>query len=168
MIEGIKRIRKAFKRITERIKKTETAFDTKTDQALRLSENLEKMKEVRKKMMVIGEEMSKALEEKSKQINNNMKEVVFGDGKRPIVVPGIIIQKEETRDGWLVYGIRGEMHPKVVEVKICKSKREARKQKRKLHNAGNNKRKMNGQPLKRFIAKQKVRKRKVSESDTMK
>ena len=111
--------------------------------------------------------MSKALEEKSKQINNNMKEVVFGDGKRPIVVPGII-QKEETRDGWLVYGIRGEMHPKVVEVKICKSKREARKQKRKLHNAGNNKRKMNGQPLKRFIAKQKVRKRKVSESDTMK
>ena len=139
MIEGIKRIRKAFKRITERIKKTETAFDTKTDQALRLSENLEKMKEV-----------------------------VFGDGKRPIVVPGIIIQKEETRDGWLVYGIRGEMHPKVVEVKICKSKREARKQKRKLHNAGNNKRKMNGQPLKRFIAKQKVRKRKVSESDTMK
>lgn len=68
MIEGIKRIRKAFKRITERIKKTETAFDTKTDQALRLSENLEKMKEVRKKMMVTGEEMSKTLEEKSKQI----------------------------------------------------------------------------------------------------
>lgn len=159
MIEGIKRIRKAFKRITERIKKTETAFDTKTDQALRLSENLEKMKEVRKKMMVTGEEMSKALEEKSKQINNNMKEVVFGDGKRPIVVPGIIIQKEETRDGRLVYGIRGEMHPKVVEVKICKNKREARKQKRKLHNAGNNERKMNGQPLKRFIAKEKAKNR---------
>ena len=148
MIEGIKRIRKAFKRITERIKKTETAFDTKTDQALRLSENLEKMKEVRKKMMVTGEEMSKALEEKFKQINNNMKEVVFGDGKRPIVVPGII-QKEETRDGWLVYGIRGEMHPKVVEVKICKSKREARKQRRKLH----------GQSLKRFIAKEKAKNR---------
>lgn len=65
-------------------------------------------------------------------------------------------------------GNEGETHPKVVEVKICKNKREARKQKRKLHNAGNNKRKMNGQPLKRFIAKQKVRKRKVSESDTMK
>lgn len=168
MIEGIKKIREAFKRITERIKKAETAFDTKTDQALRLSENLEKMKEVRKKMMVTGEEMSKALEERSKQINNNMKEVVFGDGKRPIVVPGIIIQKEETRDGWLVYGEHGKVHPKVIEVKIYKNKREARKQKRKLHNEGNNRRKMNGQPLKRFIAKQKVRKRKVSESDTMK
>ena len=67
MIEGIKRIRKAFERITERIKKTETAFDTKTDQALRLSENLEKMKEVREKMIVTGEKMSKALEERSKQ-----------------------------------------------------------------------------------------------------
>ena len=77
MIEGIKRIRKAFERITERIKKTETAFDTKTDQALRLSENLEKMKEVREKMMVTGEEMSKALEERSKQINNNMKAQVY-------------------------------------------------------------------------------------------
>ena len=52
-----------------------------------------------------------------------------------------------------------EMHPKVVEVKICKSKREARKQKRKLHNAGNNERKMNGQPLKRFIAKEKAKNR---------
>ena len=93
---------------------------------------------------------------------------MFGDGEHPIIVPGIITQKEKTSDGWLVYGIRGETHQKVVEVKICKSKRETRKQKRKLHNAGNNERKMNGQPLKRFIAKQKVRKRKVSESDTMK
>ena len=61
-------------------------------------------------------------------------------------------------------GIRGKIHPKVAEIKLCAN----RKQKRKLHNKGNNKRKMNGQPLKRFIAKQKVRKRKVSESDTMK
>ena len=159
MIEGIKRIREAFKRMTERIKKAETAFDTKTDQALRLSENLEKMKEVRKKMIVTGEEMSKALEERSKQINNNMKEVGFGDGKRPIVVPGIIIQKEKTSDGWLVYGTRGKTHPKVVEVKICKNKREARRQKRKLHNAGNNKRRMNGKPLKRFTAKEKAKNR---------
>lgn len=157
MIEGIKRIREAFKRMTERIKKAETAFDTKTDQALRLSENLEKMKEVRKKMIVTGEEMSKALEERSKQINNNMKEVVFGDGERPIIVPGIITRKEKTSDGWLVYAIRGETLPKVVEVKICKSKRETRRRKRKLHNAGNNKRKMNGQSLKRFIAKEKAK-----------
>ena len=70
----------------------------------------------------------------------------------------------EAENVWAVCGIRGKIHPKVVEIKLCAN----RKQKRKLHNKGNNKRKMNGQPLKRFIAKQKVRKRKVSESDTMK
>ena len=133
MIEGIKKIRQAFARITKRLKKEQK--ETQAD-------------------------------ENTKEIPE--KEVVFGDGERPTIIPGVITQKEKTSDGWLVYGIRGEMHPKVVEVKICKNKREARKQKRKLHNAGNNKRKMNGQPLKRFIAKQKVRKRKVSESDTMK
>lgn len=83
---------------------------------------------------------------------------MFGDGEQPITIPAIITQKEKTSDGWIVYAIRGETLPKVVEVKICKSKRETRRRKRKLHNAGNNKRKMNGQTLKRFIAKQKVRK----------
>lgn len=60
--------------------------------------------------------------------------------------------------------------PKVLECEITISniKGEARKPFRSIHNEGNNRRKMNGQPLKRFIAKQKVRKRKVSESDTMK
>lgn len=134
MIEGIKKIREAFKRITERIKKQKRNSIQKTDQALRLSENLEKVKEVRKKMMVTGEEMSKALKEKSKRINDYMKgkpeeAIIFADGKKDA---------------------------------------KARKLFRSIHNGGNNRRKMNGQPLKRFIAKQKVRKRKVSESDTMK
>lgn len=133
MIEGIKKIRQAFARITKRLGK---------------------------------EQKEKREDENTKEIPE--KEVVFGDGERPIIVPAIITQKEKIRDGWIVYGIRGKKRPKVVEVKICKSKRETRRQKRKLHNAGNNRRKMNGQPLKRFIAKQKVRKRKVSESDTMK
>ena len=66
----------------------------------------------------------------------------------------------------IVYGTIELKMPKVYEweIEIRNIKREARK----LYNAGNNERKMNGQPLKRFIAKQKVRKRKVSESDTMK
>lgn len=124
MIEGIKKIRQAFARITKRLEK--------------------KQKE-------------KQEDENAKEIPE--KEVVFGDGEHPIIVPGIITQKEKTSDGWLVYGIRGETHQKVVEVKICKSKRETRKQKRKLHNAGNNKRKMNGQTLKRFTAKGKAKNR---------
>lgn len=124
MIEGIKKIRQAFARITKRLKKEQR--ETQAD-------------------------------ENTKEIHE--KEVVFGDGEHPIIVPGIITQKEKTSDGWLVYGIRGETHPRVVEVKICKSKRETRKQKRKLHNTGNNERKMNGQPLKRFIAKEKAKNR---------
>ncbi len=123
MIEGIKRIRQAFARITKRLGKEKT---------------------------------EKREDENTKEIPE--KEVVFGDGEQPIIIPAIITRKEKTSDGWLVYAIRGETLPKVVEVKICKSKRETRRRKRKLHNAGNNKRKMNGQTLKRFIAKQKVRK----------
>nr|DAO92027.1 MAG TPA: hypothetical protein [Caudoviricetes sp.] len=123
MIEGIKKIRQAFARITKRLGKEKT---------------------------------EKREDENTKEIPE--KEVVFGDGEQPITIPAIITRKEKTSDGWLVYAIRGETLPKVVEVKICKSKRETRRRKRKLHNAGNNKRKMNGQTLKRFIAKQKVRK----------
>jgi len=80
------------------------------------------------------------------------------------------MQEEAAKGSKIVYGTIELKMPKVYEweIDISDIKRETRKQKRKLHNAGNNKRKMNGQPLKRFIAKQKVRKRKVSESDTMK
>ena len=124
MIEGIKKIRQAFARITKRLGKEKT---------------------------------EKREDENTKEIPE--KEVVFGDGEQPIIIPAIITQKEKTSDGWLVYGTRGKTHPKVVEIKICKSKRETRRQKRKLHNAGNNKRKMNGQTLKRFIAKEKAKNR---------
>ena len=178
MIEGIKKIREAFKRITERIKRTETIFDTKTEQALRLSENLEKMKEVREKMMVTGEKISKALEERSKQINNRTKEVpgeaiIFADGEKVVKltnIENVQIQAEAIKGSRIVYGMIEQKMPKALEYEITISniKGEARKQFRSIHNEGNNRRKMNGQPLKRFMAKQKVRKRKVSDSDTMK
>ena len=95
------------------------------------------------------------------------KAIMFVDGEKNAELTQIkkaALKTGEAENVWAVCGIRGKIHPKVVEIKLCAN----RKQKRKLHNKGNNKRKMNGQPLKRFIAKQKVRKRKVSESDTMK
>lgn len=123
MIEGIKKIREAFRRITEGFRKEQKETQT--------NENEKELPE---------------------------KEVVFADGEHPVVVPGVITQKEKTSDGWLVYGTRGKVHPKVIEVKICKDKREARKQKRRMYNKGNNIEKMQGMPLKRFIAKEKARK----------
>ncbi len=62
MIEGIKRIRQAFARITKGLRK----------------------------------------EQKEKQADESVqeapeKEVVFGDGERPIIVPGIITQKEKNK-----------------------------------------------------------------------
>jgi len=69
----LKAIRETFKKI-EGFEKTVTAFNIQSEQALRLSENLEKMKEVREKIMVTGEEMSKRLEERSKQMDDYMKE----------------------------------------------------------------------------------------------
>lgn len=123
MIEGIKKIREVFRKITEGFRK---------------------------------EQKENPINESEKE--EPEKEVVFEDGEHPVVVSGIITQREETSDGWLVYGTRGKVHPKVVEVKICKDKREARKQKRKLHNEENNRRKIIGIPLKRFIAKEKARK----------
>lgn len=117
MIEGIKKIREAFRKITAGLRKDGT-INAHPGYESHIKEKLKEKEEV----------------------------------------PG------KAENIWAVCGIRGKIYPKVVEIKLCAD----RKQKRKLHNEGNNKRKMNGQPLKRFIAKQKVRKRKVSESDTMK
>lgn len=147
MIEGIKKIREAFKRITSRTRKKETMGPEK-----------EKMDELRKEMKQIKEELK----------DSSKKEQIFADGEQLAEVPGIIEQKERKGDGWLVYGIRGEKWPKVIEIRVCKNKADKRKQKRRLYNAGNNRRKMIGMPLRRFTAKEKVRKRVVSESDTMK
>lgn len=77
MIEGIKKIREAFARITKRLKKEQK--ETQAD-------------------------------ENTKEIPE--KEVVFGDGERPIIIPAVITKKEKTGDGWLVYGKRGGNAPK--------------------------------------------------------
>lgn len=147
MIEGIKRIREAFKRITSRTKSKET-----------MTPEGEKIDKLRKEMKQMKEELK----------DSSKKETVFADGEQLAAVPEIIEQKERKGDGWLVYGLRGEKWPKVIEIRICKNKADKRKQKRRLYNAGNNRRKMIGMSLRRFTAKEKVRKRAVSESDTMK
>lgn len=117
MIEGIKKIREAFKRITAGLKKEDETFNMPTDQ----------MPE---------------------------KEVIFADGQHPFqVVPEAITKKERIENSLLIQGIIGTNLSKVCDLEIFKA---------------NNKRKMDGQPLRRDVAKRKVRKkrRRVSDSDT--
>ena len=137
MIEGIKKIREAFRKITAGLRKDGT-INARPGYESYIKEKLKEKEEVPGKaiMFVDGEKIAELTQ---------IKKVALKTG--------------EAENVWAVCGIRGKIHPKVVEIKLCAN----RKQKK-----GNNKRKMNGQPLKRFIAKQKVRKRKVSESDTMK
>ena len=142
MIEGIKKIREAFRKITAGLRKDGT-INARPGYESYIKEKLKEKEEVPGKA------------------------IMFVDGEKNAELTQIkkaALKTGEAENVWAVCGIRGKIHPKVVEIKLCAN----RKQKRKLHNKGNNKRKMNGQPLKRFIAKQKVRKRKVSESDTMK
>ena len=142
MIEGIKKIREAFRKITAGLRKDGT-INARPGYESHIKEKLKEKEEVPGKA------------------------IMFADGEKIAELTQIkkaALKTGEAENVWAVCGIRGKIHPKVVEIKFCAN----RKQKRKLHNEGNNKRKMNGQPLKRFIAKQKVRKRKVSESDTMK
>lgn len=142
MIEGIKKIREALRKITAGLRKDGT-INAHPGYESNIKEKLKEKEEVPGKaiMFVDGEKIAELTQIKKAALKTG-----------------------EIENIWAVCGIRGKIHPKVVEIKLCAD----RKQKRKLHNEGNNKRKMNGQPLKRFIAKQKVRKRKVSESDTMK
>ena len=142
MIEGIKKIREAFRKITAGLRKDGT-INAHPGYESHIKEKLKEKEEVPGKaiMFVDGEKIAELTQIKKAALKTG-----------------------EAENIWAVCGIRGKIYPKVVEIKLCAD----RKQKRKLHNEGNNKRKMNGQPLKRFIAKQKVRKRKVSESDTMK
>lgn len=121
MIEGIKKIREAFRKITAGLRKDGT-INVHPECESYIKEKLEEgERHTNKKIEVPGEA------------------IIFADGEKVAKLTNI-------------------------KIEIRNIKREARK----LYNAGNNERKMNGQPLKRFIAKQKVRKRKVSESDTMK
>lgn len=151
MIEGIKKIREAFRKITAGLRKDGT-INVHPECESYIKEKLEEgERHTNKKIEVPGEA------------------IIFADGEKVAKltnIKNVQRQEEAAKDSKIVYLTIEQKMPKVHEWEITISdiKREARK----LHNAGNNERKMNGQPLKRFIAKQKVRKRKVSESDTMK
>ena len=128
----LKAIRETFQKI-EGFEKSVTAFNIQSEQALRLSENLEKMKEVREKMMVTGEEMSKRLEERSKQMDDYMKEARAK-------------AQEEIQNNLPVQMALGVKLSKLTDLEILKQY---------------NKRKMDGQPLRRVVAERKVRKKKT-------
>ena len=140
MIEGIKKIREVFRKITAGFRKDAT-INVHPEYASYIKEKL-KEREI------------KEAEEKS---------IMFADGEKIgelTQIQNVVIQKVETGEASVVYGIRGQQHPKVIEVQIYDAKGKARKTFRRLYNAGNNKQKMNGQPMKRFIAKEKARKNK--------
>lgn len=151
MIEGIKKIREAFRKITAGLRKDGT-INVHPECESYIKEKLEGgERHTNKKIEVPGEA------------------IIFADGEKVAKltnIKNVQMQEEAAKGSKIVYGTIELKMPKVYEweIEIRNIKREARK----LYNAGNNERKMNGQPLKRFIAKQKVRKRKVSESDTMK
>lgn len=130
MIEGIKKIREAFRKITAGLRKDGT-INVHPECESYIKEKLEEReRHINKKIEAPGEA------------------IIFADGEKVVKLTNIKNVQ--------------------CEIAISNIKGEARELFRSVHNEGNNRRKMNGQPLKRFIAKQKVRKRKVSDSDTMK
>lgn len=151
MIEGIKKIREAFRKITAGLRKDGT-INAHPEYESYIKEKLEEgERHTNKKIEVPGEA------------------IIFADGEKVAKltdIKNIQIQEGAAKGSKIVYGTIEQKTPKVYEWEMTISNK--KKEARKLHNAGNNERKMNGQPLKRFIAKQKVQKRKVSDSDTMK
>lgn len=152
MIEGIKKIREAFRKITAGLRKDGT-INVHPECESYIKEKLEEgERHTNKKIEVPGEAIMFADGEKVAKLTN---------------IKNVQMQEEAAKGSKIVYGtIEQKVHE--WEITISDTKKEARKIFRNIHNEGNNRRKMNGQPLKRFIAKQKARKRKVSESDTMK
>lgn len=118
--------------------------------------NIEKIRKafgkLRKKTMKAAEKMNKTKEEK---------EVVFADTDRDITkaeVPRTVtVQNGEEKEGWLVLG---NANLTIVESKDNKYGRKIQKQRKRMYNRGNNKRKMKGKPLRRYIAKRKAEKKK--------
>ena len=147
MIEGIKKIREAFTKITAGLRKDGT-INVHPECESYIKEKLEEGERHTNKKIEVPEEV-----------------IMFADGEKVAKltnIKNVQMQEGAAKGSKIVYGTIELKMPKVHEWEIEMSdiKRETRKQKRKLHNAGNNKRKMNGQPLRRFIAKQKVRKKK--------
>lgn len=155
MIEWIKKIREALRKITAGLRK-DGMINVHPECESYIKEKLEEgERHTNKKIEVPGEA------------------IIFADGEKVAKltdIKNIQIQEGAAKGSKIVYGTIEQKTPKVYEweMTISNIKKEARKIYRNIHNEGNNRRKMNGQPLKRFIAKQKARKRKVSESDTMK
>lgn len=146
MIEGIRKIREAFRKITAGLRKDGT-INVHPECESYIKEKLEEGERNTNKKIEVPEEA-----------------IMFADGEKVAKltnIKNVQMQEEAAKGSKIVYGTIELKMPKVHEweIEIRNIKRETRKQKRKLHNAGNNKRKMNGQSLKRFIAKEKAKNR---------
>lgn len=147
MIEGIKKIREAFRKITAGLRKDET-INVHPECESYIKEKSEEGERHTNKKIEVPEEA-----------------IMFADGEKVAKltnIKNVQMQEEAAKGSKIVYGTIEQKIPKVYEweIEISDTKREAGKIFRNIHNEGNNRRKMNGQPLKRFIAKQKVRKKK--------
>ena len=108
MIEGIKKIREAFRKITAGLRKDGT-INARPGYESYIKEKLKEKEEVPGKA------------------------IMFVDGEKNAELTQIkkaALKTGEAENVWAVCGIRGKIHPKVFEIKLC----ENRKQKRKLHN----------------------------------
>lgn len=134
MIEGIKKIREAFRKITAGLRKDGT-INARPGYESYIKEKLKEKEEVPGKaiMFVDGEKIAELTQIKKAALKTG-----------------------EAENVWAVCGIRGKIHPKVVEIKLCAN----RKQKRKLHNKGNNKRKNEWTTTKKIYSKAKGPKKK--------
>lgn len=143
MIEGIKKIREAFRKITAGLRKDGT-INVHPECESYIKEKLEEgERHTNKKIEVPGEAIMFADGEKVAKLTN---------------IKNVQMQEEAAKGSKIVYGtIEQKVHE--WEITISDTKKEARKIFRNIHNEGNNRRKMNGQPLKRFIAKEKAKNR---------
>lgn len=144
MIEGIRKIREAFRKITAGLRKDGT-INVHPECESYIKEKLEEGERHTNKKIEVPEEA-----------------IMFADGEKVAKltnIKNVQMQEEAAKGSKIVYGTIELKMPKVYEweIEIRNIKRETRRRKRKLHNAGNNERKMNGQPLKRFIAKEKAK-----------
>jgi hypothetical protein len=143
MIEGIKKIREAFRKITAGLRKDET---------INVHPECESC---------IKEKSEEGERHTNKKIEVPEEAIMFADGEKVAKltnIKNVQMQEEAAKGSKIVYGtIELKVHE--WEITISDTKKEARKIFRNIHNEGNNRRKMNGQPLKRFIAKEKAKNR---------
>lgn len=134
MIEGIKKIREAFRKITAGLRKDGT-INARPGYESYIKEKLKEKEEVPGKA------------------------IMFADGEKIAELTQIkkaALKTGEIENIWAVCGIRGKIHPKVVEIKLCAD----RKQKRKLHNEGEQQKKNEWTTTKKIYSKAKGPKKK--------